>query len=127
MTNSNRMRYFRVKNFDKDQPMRQLKSAPWIRLYANWNNDWAIGQLVDSHKAHFIGLLLIAHATDNKVPWDSRWIKKQIQAKSNVKLDVFEKLVLIEILDNNDEKIKKQNDLEKRGEEKRKEKRREKI
>ena len=112
MTNSNRMRYFRVKNFDKDQPMRQLKSAPWIRLYASWNNDWAIGQLVDSHKAHFIGLLLIAHATDNKIPWDSGWIKRQIQAKSNVKLDVFEKLGLIEILDNNDEKIKKQNGLQ---------------
>ena len=120
MTNSNRMRYFRVKNFDTYQPMRHGKYAPWIRLYASWNNDWAIGQLVDSHKAHFIGLLLIAHATDNKIPWDSGWIKKQIQAKSNVKLDVFEKLGLIEILDNNDEKIKKQNDLEKRGEEKKK-------
>ena len=101
------MKYFRVKNFEKYQPNRKEKSAPWIRLYASWNNDWAIGQLVDSHKAHFTGLLLIAHATNNQIPWDSKWIKAQIQARSNVKIEVFEKLGLIESLETNKKTDKK--------------------
>jgi hypothetical protein len=101
------VKYFRVKNFEKYQPNRKEKSAPWIRLYASWNNDWAIGQLADSHKAHFTGLLLMAHATNNQIPWDSKWIKSQIQAKSNVKIEVFEKLGLIESLETNKKTDKK--------------------
>ena len=113
------MKYFKIKNFEKYQPKRKGKTAPWIRLYAHWNNDWAIGQLVDSHKAHFTGLLLVAHATNNQIPWDTRWLKTQIQARSNVKIEVFEKLGLIEVLDNMDETQEEKKVPEGRGEEKR--------
>jgi len=117
--NENKMRHFRITNFDKYQPKRKGKTAPWIRLYASWNNDWAIGQLSDSHKAHFTGLLLVAHATNNQIPWDTKWLKTQIQARSNVKIEVFEKLGLIEILDNKEFSKEKKLVPEKRGEEKR--------
>ena len=113
------MKYFKIKNFEKYQPKRKGKTAPWIRLYAHWNNDWAIGQLVDSHKAHFTGLLLVAHATNNQIPWDTKWLKTQIQASSNVKIEVFEKLGLIEVLDNIDETQEEKKVPEGRGEEKR--------
>ena len=112
------MRHFRICNFEKYQPLRKGKTAPWIRLYASWNNDYAIGQLVDSHKAHFTGLLLIAHATNNHIPADSRWLKTQMQASSNVKIEVFEKLGLIEFLDNKKISKEKKQSSDKRGVEK---------
>lgn len=112
------MRHFRICNFEKYQPLRKGKTAPWIRLYASWNNDWAIGQLVDSHKAHFTGLLLVAHATNNHIPADSKWLKTQIQASSNVKIEVFEKLGLIEFLDNKKISKEKKQSSDKRGVEK---------
>ena len=102
-------RFFRVKNFEKYQPNRKERTAPWIRLYSSWNNDWAIGQLVDSHKAHFTGILLLAHGTNNQIPWDSKWIKTQIQAKSNVKIEVFERLGLIELVETKQESQESKN------------------
>lgn len=94
------MKYFRVKNFEKLQPKRQGKTAPWIRLYHTWNLDSAVGQLHDSHKAHYIGLLSIAHTENNRIPFDNKWIKKRGLFNSPVKLELFVKLGLIEILDN---------------------------
>lgn len=94
------MDYFKVKNFDKYQPKRNGKNAPWIRLHHNWNHDSAIGQLHDSHKAHWVGLLCIAHTENNQIPYDPVWIKKRGCFSSNVKLELFEKLGLIEIISN---------------------------
>ena len=92
------MKYFSVKNFDKYQPKRRGKNVPWIRLYVNWMNDWAIGQLKDSEKAHYAGLLCIASRTDNRIQRDPVWIKRQLQATSNVNLEKFETLGLTEVL-----------------------------
>ena len=91
---------FKVKNFDKLQPKRNGKNAPWIRLYANWMMDSAVGQLGDTAKAHWIGLLSIAHTEDNQIPFDPIWIKRRGLFNSPVKLEVFLELGLIEILDN---------------------------
>jgi uncharacterized phage protein (TIGR02220 family) len=92
------MEYFKVKNFDKYQPKRNGKHAPWIRLYHNWTADYAIGQLTDSQKAQWVVLLCIAHGNDNVIPRDTRWIKTQGQLSSNVDLKKFEMLGLIEPL-----------------------------
>ena len=62
--------------------------------------DSAVGQLHDSHKAHYIGLLSIAHTENNRIPFDNKWIKKRGLFNSPVKLELFVKLGLIEILDN---------------------------
>lgn len=110
-------KWFRVKNFEKYQPKRNGKHAPWIRLYHTWNLDPAIGQLHDSQKAHYLGIVCIAHSTDNQIPWDSKWIKRRGCFSSNVNLDIFEKLGLIEILCNNGEK---DSEPEMQGERKRK-------
>ena len=75
------MDYFRVRNFEKYQPKRKTKHAPWVCLYVNWINDWAIGQLHDSHKAHWIGLICVAHTTNNQIPYDAVWIKKRVTGK----------------------------------------------
>ena len=93
------MRYFEIKNFTKYQPRRNGKNAPWIRLYHGWNQDSAIGQLHDSHKAHYIGLLSIAHTENNRIPYDAKWIKMRGCFGSPVKLEVFMELGLIAFLD----------------------------
>ena len=98
------MKWFKVKNFEKYQPKRNGKNAPWIRLYHNWNHDSAIGQLHDSYKAHWIGLLSIAHTENNQIPYDPVWIKRRGCFGSNVKLELFEELGLIEILGDKIEK-----------------------
>ncbi len=117
------MKSFKVKNFEKYQPKRNGKHAPWIRLYHTWNLDPAVGQLCDSHKAHWIGLICIAHATNNEIPWDSKWIKKRGCFDSNVNLDKFESLGLIEILCNKGEKDGEQKKpIERKKEKKKKEK-----
>jgi hypothetical protein len=92
--------YFRVKNFEKLQPKRNGKNAPWIRLYANWMMDSAVSQLGDTAKAHWIGIISVAHTESNRIPYDPVWIKRRCIFNSPVKLDVFIKLGLIEILDN---------------------------
>ena len=118
------MKFFKVKNFDKYQPKRNGKNAPWIRLYHGWNLDSAVGQLHDSHKAHWIGLLSIAHTENNRVPFNNKWIKKRGLFGSPVKLELFVELGLIEILgdkmfsDNEEKKpiekeIKKEKEKEK--------------
>ena len=93
------MKFFEIKNFAKYQPRRNGKNAPWIRLYHGWNQDSAIGQLHDSHKAHYIGLLSIAHTENNRIPYDAKWIKMRGCFGSPVKLEVFIKLGLIAFLD----------------------------
>jgi hypothetical protein len=60
----------------------------------------AVSQLVDTTKAHWIGLLSIPYTEDNLIPYDPVWIKRRCIFNSPVKLDVFIKLGLIEILDN---------------------------
>ncbi len=117
------MKFFKVKNFDKYQPKRNGKNAPWIRLYHGWNLDSAVGQLHDSHKAHWIGLLSIAHTENNRVPFNNKWIKKRGLFGSPVKLELFVELGLIEILgdkmfpDNEEKKpIKKEKEKEKEKE-----------
>ena len=93
------MKYFRVKNFDKYQPKRLNKHQPWVCLYVDWSGDWAVAQLHDSYKAHWVCLICTAHTTDNRIPYDSLWIKKQHHLKTPVNLKVFEKLGLIEPID----------------------------
>ena len=92
-------KFFRVKNFDKYQPKRLNKHQPWICLYVDWSNDWAVMQLHDSYKCHWLALICTAHTTDNRIPYDSKWIKTQHGLRTPVKLEVFEKLGLIEIID----------------------------
>ena len=96
---TDRMRYFKVKNFEKYQPKRRTKHQPWVCLYVNWTQDWAVTQLHDSYKAHWACLVCTAHTTDNRIPYDPVWIKRQHNLNTNVDLKVFEKLGLIELWD----------------------------
>ena len=62
--------------------------------------DLAVSQLRDLEKAHSIRLLSIAYTKDNQIHYDPVWIKRRCIFNLPLKLDVFIKLGLIEILDN---------------------------
>ena len=93
------MKHFRVKNFERYQPKRLNKHQPWVCLYVDWTSDHAVSKLHDSHKCHWVCLICAAHTTDNRIPYDSNWIKTEHHLRSQVDLKVFEKLGLIEIID----------------------------
>ena len=112
------MEYFRVKNFDKYQPKRKTKHQPWVCLHANWTQDWAVTQLHDSYKAHWACLICTAHTTDNRIPYDPIWIKRQHNLNTNVDLKVFEKLGLIELWGAKNEIPQKEKDTESKVKEK---------
>jgi hypothetical protein len=50
--------------------------------------------------AHWIGIISVAHTESNRIPYDPVWIKRRCIFNLPLKLDVFIKLGLIEILDN---------------------------
>jgi hypothetical protein len=79
------MRTFSVKNFEKFQHYKD-RSPPWIKLYNETLDDYAFGCLQDASKMHLIGIWLLASRTDNKIPYDSEWVAKRINANSKVNL-----------------------------------------
>ena len=90
------MRFFRIKNFEKYNGTAGSGSRQWVKLYKKIIHDWEYTQLHDSYKAHFLHMILIADAVENRFPRDSVAIRRQLNVSSNVKIEVFEKAGLIE-------------------------------
>lgn len=90
------MKFFRIKNYEKYQGRSDGNGKPWIKLHKKITNDWAYGQLHDSHKTAYIHMLLSADTVGNRFPYDSRSLRRQLQVSSPVKTEVFEFLGLIE-------------------------------
>jgi hypothetical protein len=83
------MRTFSVKNFEKFQHYKD-RSPPWIKLYNELLDDYEFGRLQDASKMHLIGIWLLASRSDNKIPHDSAWVAKRINANSKVDLEELE-------------------------------------
>jgi hypothetical protein len=83
------MRTFSVKNFEKFQHYKD-RSPPWIKLYNELLDDYEFGRLQDASKMHLIGIWLLASRSDNKIPYDSEWVQKRINANSMVNLEELE-------------------------------------
>jgi hypothetical protein len=56
--------------------------------------DSEVSQLGDTAKAHWIGLLSIAHTEENQITYDQVWIKRRCIFNSPVKSDIFEEVAL---------------------------------
>lgn len=80
------MRVFSVKNFDKFQHYKD-RSPPWIKLYNELLDDYDFGQLPDASKWHLVAIWLLASRSNNKIPFDSGWVSRRINANSAVDLD----------------------------------------
>lgn len=79
------MGFFSVKNFEKFQHYKD-RAPPWIRLYNALLDDYEYGRLQDASKAHLMGIWLLASRYDNKIPFDSEWISRRINATCEIDL-----------------------------------------
>jgi len=82
------MKTFSVKNFAKFQHYKD-RAPPWIKLYNGLLEDYEFGGLPDASKMHLIAIWLLASRSDNKIPYDSKWISGRINATDAVDLDLL--------------------------------------
>ena len=90
-------RFFKVKNYEKFQHYKD-RAPPWIKLYNETLENYEFGSLADATKGQLIGIWLLASRTNNKLPYDPRWIATKINATDPVDLDaLYEAGFIIEI------------------------------
>ena len=78
--------FLRVKNFDKFQHYKD-RNPPWIKLYNDLLDDYDFSCLQDASKLHLLMIWLVASRTNNKIPIDTKWIERKINATESVNLD----------------------------------------
>ncbi|WP_163337926.1 hypothetical protein [Desulfopila sp. IMCC35008] len=62
------------------------RCPPWIKLHRDVLNDYEFSCLQDASKAHLLGIWLLASQLENKVPNDSKWIARRINATDKIDL-----------------------------------------
>lgn len=82
------MKTFSVKNFDRFQHYKD-RSPPWIKLYNELLDDYEFGLLPDASKMHLVAIWLLASRSDNKIPYDPKWVGRRINASDPVDLDIL--------------------------------------
>jgi hypothetical protein len=82
------MNYLRVRNWEKFQHYKD-RTPPWIKLHRDLLNDYDFSCLQDASKMHLVLIWLLASQLDNRVPNDSAWIARRINAKSKVDINVL--------------------------------------
>jgi hypothetical protein len=79
------MRTFSVKNYSRFQHYKD-RSPPWIKLYNELLDDYEFGLLPDATKMHLIAIWLLASRSENKIPFDPKWVGRRINANDPVDL-----------------------------------------
>jgi hypothetical protein len=81
---------FSVKNFEKFQHYKD-RAPPWIKLYNGLLEDYEFGGLPDASKMHLIAIWLLASRSENKIPFDPKWVSNRINATEPVDLVLLAK------------------------------------
>jgi hypothetical protein len=89
------MDYFKVRNFNERQHYKD-RNPPWIKLYNSLLSDYEYQQLPDASRSHLIAIWLLASRNNNKLPYDQKWVEKNIFSTSKVDLKLLERLEFIE-------------------------------
>lgn len=84
------MKTFSVKNFEKFQHYKD-RAPPWIKLYNGLLEDYEFGGLPDASKMHLIAIWLLASRSENKIPFDPKWVSNRINATEPVDLTLLAK------------------------------------
>ena len=90
-------RYFRVVNLSQYQHYTK-RNPPWIKLHASTLEDYDFARLQDASKMHLCAIWLLASRTDNKIPWDSEWVARRINATAEVDLNSLQDAGFIEFI-----------------------------
>lgn len=100
--------YFKVKNWENFQHYKD-RNPPWIKLHNQLLDNYEFELLGDSSKGHLLCIWMLASRTQNKMPYDARWIGKKIGASSKVDLQALENSGFIECLHDASKMLHKQN------------------
>jgi hypothetical protein len=79
---------FKVKNFERFQHYKD-RAPPWIKLYNELLDDYEFGSLPDATKMHLIAIWLLASRSENKIPFDPKWVGRRINANDAVNLQLL--------------------------------------
>ncbi|MAR93339.1 MAG: hypothetical protein CML06_21055 [Pseudomonadales bacterium] len=91
------MEFFQVCNWRELQHYKD-RAPPWIKLYNHLLENYEFSLLADQEKFHLLGIYLLASRQNNKLPMDPGWIKKKIDADSEVNLHKLIELGFIELI-----------------------------
>lgn len=98
------MEYIKVKNWESFQHYKD-RTPPWIKLYNHLLDDFEFSCLPDASKAHLLSIWLLASRTENKIPFNAKWIGNKINATEDVDLNVLIDSGFIEIISNKNNEL----------------------
>ncbi len=86
----------RVKNWEEYQHY-HYRNPPWIKLYRHLLDDYTFMSLTESERWLFIGLLMLASETDNRIPNDAKWIRNRLLITN--KRTSIESLIAVQLIE----------------------------
>ena len=104
-----RKRYLCIKNFDEVQHYKD-RNPIWIKLHCALLEDYEFAQVADETKFHAVGLMLLASRLNNKFPDDELWLRRKINATSEINLELLLEIGFLDVVNedaeckNNDKK-----------------------
>ena len=80
------------------------RTPPWIKIHNDFLEDYEFSKLTDQEKYHFIASMLLASRCNNKIVYDSDWVRQKFNARSKINLNLFLEKGFIEkiSIENND-------------------------
>jgi hypothetical protein len=82
--------FFSVTNYESQQHYKD-RGPTWIKLYNRLLDDYPFAMLPDAAKWHLIGIFLLASRHNNRIPFDTAWLARQIGASSPIDLARIER------------------------------------
>lgn len=85
------MEYFQIRSFLKFQSQKSDKPGhpPWIKVWHHLRDTYEFDRLSDRQRWHLVGLLLVAGRCKNKIPRDTKWLRREIPVKGRLYLDAL--------------------------------------
>jgi hypothetical protein len=76
-------RFLAVANFSKHQHYKD-RNPPWIKFHTSTLSNYAIASLPDAAQGQLFKLWLVASRHDNRIPYDLKFIKREIRANGRL-------------------------------------------
>jgi hypothetical protein len=92
------VKYFKVRNFEKFQHYKN-SNPTWIKLYVGVLHDYDFSLLSDTERLQVLLIWLLAAKTGNRVPWDEKWVQREIKTDAPVNLNSLKEKGFIEALE----------------------------
>jgi hypothetical protein len=77
------VQYLEIPNWRKYQHYGKRR-PPWVKMYRDLLRDREFSELPDACRWHWVGLALLAAYHENRIPYDVTYIRREINAKSNI-------------------------------------------